>query len=134
MVFPVWSVSLGLIAFSVGFEIVKFVDFNEIEPKASSDVEFFVSCFVVDVDDIDDAVDIVDVVEVVIAIVEFSLSVVLVFFKSPILFISGKIFIVAKNFINKLQPEILNLLYQKFRHHHTSNFLHSLQSTKTVLQ
>ena len=86
--------SFGLIAFSVRFEIVKLVDFNEIEPKGSSDVEFIVSSLLVDVDDnVDDVV----AVEVVVPIVEFSLSVG-VFFKSIILFISGKIFIVAKKF------------------------------------
>ena len=91
VVFPVCSVSFGLIVFSVRFEIVKLVDFNEIEPKASSDVEFVISSFVV-VDD--DIVDDVDAVEVFMAIVEF--SVVVVFFKSIILFMSGKMFIVAK--------------------------------------
>ena len=94
MVFPFLSVSFGLMAFSVRFEMVKLVDFNEIEPKGSSDVEFIVSSLVVDADDnVDDVV----VVEVVVPIVEFSLSVG-VFFKSIILFISGKIFIVAKKF------------------------------------
>ena len=91
VVFPVCSVSFDPIAFSVRFETVKLVDFNEIEPKASSDVEFVISSFVVAVDDI---VDDVDVVEVVKTIVEF--SAVVVFFRSIILFMSGKMFIVAK--------------------------------------
>ena len=95
MVFPVGSVSFGVIAFSVRFEIVKLVDSNEIEPKDSSVVELIVSSFVVDV----------AVVEVVVPIVEFSLSVE-VFFKSMILFMSGKIFIVAKNIVNKLAQAI----------------------------
>ena len=93
-ILPAFAVSFGVIEFSVRFEIVKLVDFNEIEPKSAPEVVFFVSSFVVDV------VDIVDVVIVAVddTDVVVSLLASVFFFNSLILFISGSILIVAKNF------------------------------------
>ena len=91
---PVVAVSFGEIKSVVKLEV------NALEPKVSSDVTFFVFCFVADVADI---VDIVAVAGDVKSgsgprsvMVEFSFSAMVVLFNSLILFISGKILIVAK--------------------------------------
>ena len=97
-----------LLVVAVSFGEIKSVvklEVNALEPKLSSNVTFLVFCFVVDVADVADSVDIVAVAGEVESgrgprsvVVEFSFSVMVVLFNSLILFISGKILIVAENF------------------------------------
>ena len=96
-------VSDVLLVVAVSFGEIKSVvklEVNALEPKLSSNVTFFVFCFVVDVAD---SVDIIAVAGEVKSgreprsvVVEFSFSAMVVLFNSLILFISGKILIVAK--------------------------------------